>query len=95
MKIKIKATPAERKQRRTNRIAAAVVSVNREGTALLFNADEQSQVRLDRISRHMRGQGKTEVRWRMADGTDQIVTVLELEKALAKAIDLQEDLWFI
>lgn len=85
----------EKKTTRANRVARIVVTVMRGETALYFDGDEISQVRLDRFSRRMRGKNRQTIPWVMADNSVIEVTADEMEEALDLAMKEQGDVWFI
>jgi|LGOV01.1.fsa_nt_gb hypothetical protein len=96
MRIDHVAPRSEKKALRSERVGGIVVTVERaDGTLLHFDGDEESQKRLDRYSRRMRANGRTEGPWTMADNSEEVVTVDEMEKALDLAMAKQGDLWFL
>ena len=60
----------------------------------IFDADEVSQTRMTRSLQTAALTGQTETPWGMADNTVQVVTVAEMQEALALAMQAQAALWF-
>lgn len=83
----------EKKTIRANRVAKIVVTVMRGEIALLFDGDEESQMRLDRFSRRAKANGLLSIPWTMADNTEREVTPEEMEQALDLAMEKQGVLW--
>lgn len=91
--LKLKGSRESRKRLRATKVNGIVITVMRGETALLFDGDEKSQMRLLIRSQRMRATGQQAVRWTMADNTETDVTPDEMEEALDKAIGKQGELW--
>lgn len=91
--LKLKGSRESRKRLRATKVNGIVITVMRGETALLFDGDEKSQMRLLIRSQRMRATGQQTVPWTMADNTTMDVTPDEMEEALDKAIGKQGELW--
>lgn len=60
-----------------------------------FNGDEHSQSRMMRALKVAEITGQTSTTWRLADNSDQEVTVAEMEEALVLSLQAQSAAWFI
>jgi hypothetical protein len=84
----------KKKELRAARLRQMTVEVERpDGTILEFDADEESQKRLDRFSRRARVNGRDSLPWIMANNTRMEVTPEEMEQALDLALEKQGEEW--
>ena len=60
----------------------------------VFDADEVSQNRISRTIQALEGQGLVEAQWRLADNTEENISVDEFKEVLFKALQAQSSLWF-
>jgi hypothetical protein len=93
MRIDYVASREKKKQVRGEKVDSLVVTVMRGEIALLFDGDEESQMRLDRFSRRAKANGLLSIPWTMADNTEREVTPEEMEQALDLAMEKQGVLW--
>lgn len=95
MRIDYQASREEKKNKRTSKVKALVVTVYRGKTRMTFNGDEDSQRRMFMRAQRMRANNTPTIRWVLADNTIAEVTADELEQALDLAMCGQGELWFI
>ena len=95
MRIDYQASREEKKNKRTSKVKALVVTVYRGKTRMTFNGDEDSQRRMFMRAQRMRANNTPTIRWVLADNSEVNVTVEELEQALDLAMEQQGELWFL
>ena len=80
--LKIKSQALFAKSEIENRLQKLTVTVDN----LEFNANEKSQIRMLSAIQAAKKTGQTETTWRLADNTEQNITLAQLESAQALAI---------
>jgi hypothetical protein len=74
---------------------AAVKEIKVKVDGLVFDGDEISQDRMNRVLRVAEASGMTSISWVLADNTIVEVTKDQLERALTAAMLKQKDLWLV